>query len=83
MIESPSLNTKTTKVPKSTACLLLFTIVNTTLRAFVPTLGGTIFGVTLDNLFHKAPLFTFIMIPIGFTISAILIVLQIKKVKQS
>jgi len=83
MIESPSLNTKTTKVPKSTAYLLLFTILNTTLRAFVPTIGGTIIGVTLDNLLNKAPLFTFIMIPLGFTVSAILIVLQINKVKKS
>lgn len=83
MIESPSLNTTTTEPPKSTAFLLFFTILDTTWRAFVPTLGGTILGVVLDNIFRKAPLFTFIMISIGFIASAILIALQIKKVRRS
>ena len=83
MIESPSLNTTTTKPPKSTAFLLLFTILDTTWRAFVPTIGGTVLGVVLDNVFNKAPLFTLIMIPIGFVISAVLIALQIKKVRKS
>jgi len=83
MIESPSLNTKTTKVPKSMAYLLPLTILSTTLRMFIPTIGGTIIGVTLDNLLGRAPMFTFIMISTGFVISAVLIAIQIKKVRKS
>lgn len=80
MIKSPSLNTETTKPPNTTAFLLLFTIVDTTWRAFVPTIGGTVVGILFDNLLHTAPLITFITIPFGFIVSGILITLQVKKV---
>lgn len=84
MIESPSLDkTTTTKPPKSTAFLLLLTIFDTTWRAFVPTIGSTVLGVVLDNSFHMAPIFTFILIPVGFVISALLITIQIKKVRRA
>jgi len=42
-----------------------------------------VIGIVLDNLFHKAPLFTTIMIIAGFATSAALITLQIRKVKRS
>jgi len=63
--------------------LLLLTILDTTWRTFVPPITGTIVGIGLDNTLHKAPLFTTIMIIIGFATSAVLIALQIRKVRQS
>ena len=83
MTQSPSPTTKATKLPQSAVILLLLTILDTTWRAFVPTIGGTVLGITLDNLFHQAPLFTTIMIIAGFVTSAVLITLQIRKVKRS
>lgn len=83
MTQSPSLKTKTTNQPHPAAILLLLTILDTTWRAFVPTIGGTIFGVYLDNWLNKAPLFTTIMIIAGFCMSAVLISLQLRKVKRS
>lgn len=81
MIESPSLNTTTTKPPKSTAFLLLFTILNTTWRAFVPPISGTFVGIYLDKLFNIVPVFTSMLIISGFVVSFVLIVLQIRRLK--
>jgi len=83
MTQSPSPTTKATKLPQSAVILLLLTILDTTWRAFIPTIGGTVIGIVLDNLFHKAPLFTTVMIIAGFATSAALITLQIRKVKRS
>ncbi|MBC7942960.1 AtpZ/AtpI family protein [Candidatus Saccharibacteria bacterium] len=83
MTQSPRTETKTTNQPHSAAILLLLTILDTTWRAFVPPIGGTLLGVGLDNYFHKAPIFTSVMIIVGFATSAILITLQIKNVKRS
>ena len=83
MTQLPSLQTKATKLPRSAVILLLLTILDTTWRAFVPTSGGTVLGITLDNVFHQAPLFTTGMIIAGFATSAVLITLQIRKVQRS
>lgn len=83
MTQSPSPTTKATKLPHSAVILLLLTILDTTWRAFVPPITGTIVGIGLDNTFHKAPLFTALMIVIGFATSAILIAFQIRKVRRS
>jgi F0F1-type ATP synthase assembly protein I len=64
------------------AILLLLTVADTTWRAFVPTIGGTILGITLDGIFGVAPLLTIIMIMLGFATSALLIVLQIRSVRR-
>jgi len=82
MTQSPSLKTKTTKQPRSAEILLLMTILDTTWRAFVPTIGGTLLGVGLDNWLHKAPFFTTIMIILGFAISIVLVVLQLRNVRR-
>jgi F0F1-type ATP synthase assembly protein I len=62
--------------------LLLTTIADTTWRAFVPTIGGTILGVTLDNLTGRAPLFTTIAIVLGFGTAVLLVALQIRRVRR-
>lgn len=81
MIESPSLKTTTTKPPKSTAFLLLFTILDTTWRAFVPPISGVFVGIYLDKLFNMVPLFTSVLIISGFVVSLVLIFLQIRRLK--
>ena len=83
MTQSPSLKTKATKLPRSAVTLLLLTILDTTWRAFIPPVGGTMIGIALDNLLHRAPLFTSLMIIVGFTTSALLIGLQIRRVRRS
>ena len=86
MPKSPSTIAQTTTTPPTVtkaALLLLLTILDTTWRAFVPTIGGTILGVTIDNMTHHAPLFTIISIIIGFTVAIVLIVSQIRQVRDS
>ena len=86
MTQSPKAHKQTTDRPPTTtkaAILLLLTIADTTWRAFVPTIGGTILGVTLDHVFGVAPLLTTIMIVLGFATSALLITLQIRSVRQA
>jgi hypothetical protein len=64
------------------AILLFATVADTTWRAFVPKIGGTILGIMLDNTFHTAPLLTTILIVVGFALSVLLIVLQIRSVRR-
>ncbi len=85
MTQSPDVDKKTmTQPPTMTkAALLLFvTVLDTTWRAFVPTIGGTILGIMLDNTLHTAPLMTTILIIVGFILSALLIILQIRSVRR-
>ena len=85
MTQSPHSDKKTmTQPPTMTkAAILLFgTIADTTWRAFVPTIGGTILGIALDNTFHTAPLLTTIMIIVGFALSTLLIILQLRSVRR-
>lgn len=83
MLKSRLVSHETTKQPQSAAILLIYTIIDTTWRAFVPTIGGTFLGVGLDKLFGLAPLMTVIMIIVGFALSALLIMLQIKSVRRA
>lgn len=86
MTQSPRPKDQTTKQPQRSmtdaAILLLLTIADTTWRTFVPTIGGTILGVWLDTMFGTAPLITTIAIIVGFATSALLITLQIRKVRR-
>ena len=63
--------------------VLSLTVLDTTWRAFVPTIGGTILGVTLDNVTGHAPLFTTISIIVGFAAAVLLVALQIRRVRKS
>lgn len=85
MTQSPHLHQQTTNHPptaQQAAILLIKTILDTTWRAFVPTIGGTILGVTLDSVLGVAPVITTIMIIAGFAISALLIAMQIRKIRR-
>lgn len=81
MNQSPKSGNKTTP-PQSAALLLISTIADTTWRAFVPTIGGTFLGIGLDKAFNIAPIMTTIFIILGFAISALLIVLQLRAVQR-
>lgn len=77
----PSKLALTTNQPRSAAVLLVLTIADTTWRAFVPTIGGTLLGIGLDFIFNVAPWFTIIMIAVGCATSAWLIALQLRGVR--
>jgi len=58
------------------------TALDTTWRAFLPTIGGTFLGIGLDHLFNAAPIFTIICMIIGFALSTLLIALQLRNVRR-
>ena len=62
--------------------LLLMTALDTTWRAFVPTIGGTFLGIGLDHLFHITPIATIVCLILGFTASTLLIARQIVSVRR-
>lgn len=82
MLRSLKTSDKLADKPRSAANLLLITMIDTTWRAFVPTIGGTFLGIGLDHLFNTVPWFTVVMVPFGFVVSAILIMLQLKDLKK-
>lgn len=82
MLRSLKTSDKTADLPLSAAKLLIITMLDTTWRAFVPTIGGTFLGIGLDHLFHTVPWFTVVMVPTGFLVSAILIFMQLGALKK-
>jgi len=63
--------------------VLLMTALDTTWRAFVPTIGGTFLGIGIDHLFNIAPIATIVCLILGFAASAFLIIQQITSVRRS
>lgn len=49
----------------------------------MPTIGGTIVGIALDNAFHTAPVMTVIAIIVGLILSVLLIVQQLRQVRRA
>ena len=66
----------------SASMLIFMTGLDTTWRAFVPTLGGVFIGIGLDNLFGVAPVATFICLIAGTALSILLIVKQLRDVRR-
>lgn len=58
------------------------TALDTTWRAFLPTIGGTFLGIGLDHLFNVAPILTIVCMIIGFALSTLLIALQLRNVRR-
>lgn len=81
MMQSPKPNDRLTILPRSPAILLLVTIADTTWRMFVPTIGGVLVGVGLDYLFNTKPLLTITMVIIGSLISALLVAIQFRNLR--
>jgi F0F1-type ATP synthase assembly protein I len=87
MTESPRPQTKpgrTTKEQSSlSAPMLIFaTALDTTWRAFIPTLGGVFLGIGIDNLLNIAPIATIICLILGVITSALLIAKQLRDLRK-
>jgi len=62
--------------------VLLMTALDTTWRAFVPTIGGTFLGIGIDHLFNITPIGTIVCLILGFTTSTLLIAQQLITVRK-
>ncbi len=77
-----SQTTERTQTRKSASMLLLATALDTTWRAFVPTIGGTFLGIWIDHTFNVTPTGTIVCLVVGTTVSALLIAKQIRDVRK-
>lgn len=66
----------------SAPMLIFVTALDTTWRAFVPTIGGTFLGIGIDHLFGIAPIGTIVCLVLGFAASAFLIAQQLITVRR-
>lgn len=82
MLWSLKTSDRTAEKARPAIQLLLITMIDTTWRAFVPTIGGTFLGIGLDHLFNTVPWWTVVMVPTGFLVSAILIIMQLRALKK-
>jgi len=87
MTKSPRLEeqpgrTKTQPPAMSATKLMFVTALDTTWRAFVPTLGGTFLGIGVDKLFSISPIGLIVCLILGVAISAALITLQLRAVRK-
>lgn len=62
--------------------LIFMTALDTTWRAFVPTLGGVFLGIGLDHLWGVAPVATIVCLILGALTSALLIAKQLRDVRK-
>ena len=62
--------------------LVAMTMLDTTWRAFVPTLGGVFLGIGIDHLFSIAPWGMIICLILGVALSALLIAKQLRDVRK-
>jgi len=88
MTTSPRLTKQPGKSDKevsglSAPMLLFMTALDTTWRAFVPTIGGTFLGIGIDHLFGIAPFGTIVCLILGFATSALLIAQQLITVRRN
>lgn len=88
MPQSPRLTDKasqTTDRPQTTqsaSILLLGTALDTTWRAFLPTIGGTFLGIGIDHWLNIAPIGTIVCIILGTATAALLITKQIRDIRK-
>ena len=71
-----------TQQPLSAPMLLLFTALDTTWRAFAPTLGGTFLGIGIDSWLGIAPFGVIGCLILGTALSVILITRQLINVRK-
>ncbi|HJM04222.1 MAG TPA: AtpZ/AtpI family protein [Candidatus Saccharimonadaceae bacterium] len=81
---SPRLSKKsqTTSRQLSAPMILVVTALDTTWRAFLPTIGGTFAGIGLDRLFGIAPIATIVCLVLGTALSVFLIARQLISVRK-
>lgn len=81
----PSKKSQTTDKPQSALAapmILIITALDTTWRAFLPTIGGTFLGIWLDNLFNITPVALIICLVLGVALSIFLIARQLINVRK-
>ena len=84
MIKSPKTNSDNLAgQSQSHVALLALTIVDTSWRMFIPTIGGTAVGIGLDHYFKTVPLMTIILITLGVIASGILIYRQLRGINNA
>jgi len=62
--------------------LIFITALDTTWRAFLPTLGGVFLGIGIDHLFNIAPIATIVCLFLGVLTSALLIAKQLRDIRK-
>jgi len=87
MTESPRPQPKPGRTTKpqsglSAPMLIFATALDTTWRAFLPTLGGVFLGIGIDNLFNITPFATIGCLILGVITSALLIAKQLRDVRK-
>ncbi len=78
----PKTNTEPTKLTQPASMLLLMTALSTSVRAFVPTIGGTFLGIAIDHWLGVAPIATIVCVALGAVVSILLIIKQIHDVRK-
>lgn len=87
MTESPRPQPKPSRTTKpqsgiSAPMLIFITALDTTWRAFLPTLGGVFLGIGIDHLFDIAPIATIVCLVLGVIASVLLIAVQLRDVRK-
>ena len=87
MTESPRPQPKPGRTTKpqskiSAPMLIFVTALDTTWRAFLPTLGGVFLGIGIDNLLNIAPFATIGCLVLGVITSTLLITKQLRDVRK-
>ena len=79
MSASPRLPKKsqTDRRPLSAPMILVVTALDTTWRAFLPTIGGTLLGIGIDKWFGLAPVGLIVCLIVGAGLSFFLIAQQL------
>lgn len=87
MTESPRPQSKPGRTTKpqsgiSAPMLIFMTALDTTWRAFIPTLGGVFLGIGIDHWFNIAPTATIVCLILGVITSTLLIAKQLRDVRK-
>ncbi|MGH7218186.1 MAG: AtpZ/AtpI family protein [Candidatus Microsaccharimonas sp.] len=78
----PGRTTKPQSKSSSSVMIIFVTALDTTWRAFLPTLGGVFLGIGIDHWLNIAPIATIACLVLGTVTSALLIAKQLRDVRK-